>query len=60
MRYMIAGAFFFSLMSLLVKLAGQRIPSQQIVLVRGVLNVGFTWAMLRRAGVGMGACARRS
>jgi drug/metabolite transporter (DMT)-like permease len=53
MRYMIAGAFFFSLMSLLVKLAGQRIPSQQIVLVRGVLNVGFTWAMLRGAGVGM-------
>jgi drug/metabolite transporter (DMT)-like permease len=51
MRYMIAGAFFFSLMSLAVKFAGQRIPSQQIVLVRGLLNVAFTYAMLRGADV---------
>jgi drug/metabolite transporter (DMT)-like permease len=50
-RYMIAGAFFFSLMSLAVKLVGQRVPSQQIVLVRGLLNVGFTLVMLRAAGV---------
>jgi drug/metabolite transporter (DMT)-like permease len=50
-RYMIAGAFFFSLMSLAVKFAGQRLPSQQIVLVRGLLNVLFTYVMLRRAGV---------
>ena len=48
---MIAGAFFFSLMSLGVKVAGQRIPSQQIVLVRGALNVAFTYLLLRRAGV---------
>lgn len=48
---MIAGAFFFSLMSLGVKTAGQRIPSQEIVLVRGILNVLITYAMLRRAGV---------
>jgi drug/metabolite transporter (DMT)-like permease len=51
MRYMIAGAFFFSLMSLGVKVAGQRIPSQEIVLVRGLSNVAFSWAMLCRAGV---------
>jgi drug/metabolite transporter (DMT)-like permease len=50
-RYMIAGAFFFSLMSLAVKLVGQRIPSQEIVMVRGLLNLLFTWAMLRAAGV---------
>jgi drug/metabolite transporter (DMT)-like permease len=50
-RYMIAGAFFFSLMSLAVKFAGQRLPSQPIVLVRGLLNVLFTYVMLRRAGV---------
>lgn len=49
MQYMIAGAFYFSLMSLAVKLVGQRLPSQQIVLVRGLLNVLFTWAMLRQA-----------
>lgn len=51
MRYMIAGAFFFSLMSLGVKVAGARVPSQQIVLVRGVTNVIFSWFLLRRAGV---------
>jgi drug/metabolite transporter (DMT)-like permease len=48
-RYMVLGAFFFSLMSLGVKLVGQRIPSQEIVLVRGLCNVVLTYAMLRRA-----------
>jgi drug/metabolite transporter (DMT)-like permease len=48
---MIAGAFFFSLMSLAVKLVGQRLPSQEVVLVRGVMNAGFSYALLRRAGV---------
>lgn len=51
MRYVAAGAFFFSLMMLLVKVAGERLPSQEIVLVRGLLTLAFTWAMLRRAGV---------
>jgi drug/metabolite transporter (DMT)-like permease len=46
---MVLGAFFFSVMSLGVKLAGQRIPSQEIVLVRGLCNVVLTYAMLRRA-----------
>ena len=50
-RYMVASAFFFSVMSLGVKLVGQRIPTQEVVLVRGVLNAGFTLALLRRAGV---------
>lgn len=48
---MIAGAFFFSVMSLGVKLAGQRVPSQEIVLVRGVLTVLLSYGLLRRAGV---------
>jgi drug/metabolite transporter (DMT)-like permease len=48
---MIAGAFFFSLMSLAVKYTGQRIPSQQIVLIRGAMNVLFTYWLLRRARV---------
>lgn len=51
MRYMVAGAFFFSVMSLAVKIAGQRLPSQQVVLIRGALNVLFTYVMLRRAGI---------
>jgi drug/metabolite transporter (DMT)-like permease len=51
LRYMAAGAFFFSVMSLLVKLAGQRLPSQEIVLARSVvMGVIAVWA-LRRAGI---------
>ena len=51
MRDVAVGAFFFSLMTLGVKLAGARLPSQEIVLVRGVISLLLTWAMLRRAGV---------
>lgn len=51
LRYMVAGAFFFSVMSLLVKLAGQRLPSQQIVLARSLIMLVLAWAALRRAGV---------
>ena len=51
MRDVMVGAFFFSLMTLGVKLAGARLPSQEIVLVRGVITLLLTVAMLRRAGV---------
>lgn len=51
MRSMALGAFYFSLMSLFVKLVGQAIPNQQIVLVRGVLTLLFTWVLLRRQGI---------
>lgn len=50
-RYMALGAFWFSVMSLLVKAAGERVPSQQIVLVRGVVTLALTYALLRRAGL---------
>lgn len=50
-RYMAASAFFFSVMSLLVKLAGQTLPTMQIVLARGVVLVTATGLLLRRAGV---------
>lgn len=46
---MAVGAFFFSLMTVGVKLVGPRIPNQEIVLVRGALTLGFTWVLLRRA-----------
>ena len=46
-RHMAASAFFFSLMSLLVKLAGERLPSNQIVLARGVVCLVLSWAWLR-------------
>ena len=50
---MILAAFFFSLMSLFVKVAGQRLPSQEIVLVRGVLTGLFTFLAVRWAGVSL-------
>jgi drug/metabolite transporter (DMT)-like permease len=46
---MVASAFFFSLMSLLVKVVGQRLPSQEIVLVRGVITLFLSYWLLRRA-----------
>lgn len=50
-RQMALGAFYFSLMGLLVRMVGQRIPNQEVVLVRGLLTLVFTWFLLRRAGV---------
>jgi drug/metabolite transporter (DMT)-like permease len=47
--YMVAGAFFFSLMSLLVKLAS-RLPSHEIVLVRALITLALSAAPLWWAG----------
>ena len=38
-------------MSLLVKAVGRGIPSQEIVLARGVVTAVLSWAMIRRAGL---------
>lgn len=59
LRYMMVGAFWFSLMSLLVKVAGQRLPSQQIVLVRAVITLGLSYALVRRARVPLWGRNRR-
>ena len=46
MRYMAAGALAFSVMSLLVKVAGRRLPSQEVVLVRAVITLALSaWAV---------------
>ncbi len=50
-RYMVLGAFSFSVMSLLVKLVGARIPGQEIVLVRAIVTLVLTYVMLKRAGI---------
>ena len=42
-------AFWFSAMSLLVRIAGARLPSMEIVLVRAVITLGLSWALVRRA-----------
>lgn len=51
LRYMAASAFFFSLMYLLVKVAGRRLPSQEVVLARAVITAALSYAALRGAGV---------
>jgi drug/metabolite transporter (DMT)-like permease len=51
LRYMVVGAFFFSIMSLLVKLAGQGLPSQQIVLARSVIMAVLAYMSLRRLAI---------
>ena len=48
---MAASAFYFSLMSLLVKLAGHNLPSNQIVLARGVVCLVLSWVWLRAQGI---------
>lgn len=50
-RFMIGAAFAFSVMSLLVKVAGQRLPSQEIVLARAVISLGLCHIGLRRLRV---------
>ena len=51
LRHMVVASFFFSLMSLLVKLAGQRIPVAEVVLTRALVAVALTRLHLRRRGV---------
>lgn len=48
---MVAGAFFFSVMSALVKLAGQRLPIMEVVLARGVVTFVLSYGVLRYRGV---------
>lgn len=50
-RYMLAAAFCFSVMSLLVKVAGQRLPTMEVVFSRSLVTLVITWGMLRRWGV---------
>ncbi len=47
-RYMVYAAFFFSIMSLLVKIAGQRLPTSELVLARSVIGLILTFVLLRR------------
>ncbi len=50
-RYMLTASLSFSLMTLLVKVAGQRLPSHEIVWVRGIVTVILAYGMVRQAGV---------
>ncbi len=48
---MAAAAFFFSIMSVLVKVAGQRLPTQQVVLARAAVGAILSWGALQARGV---------
>ncbi len=48
---MVLSALFFSVMSLLVKLAGERIPAVEIVLVRAFVSLVLSAWFIRRAGL---------
>jgi drug/metabolite transporter (DMT)-like permease len=48
---MALGAFFFSVMSVCVKLASRHLPSSHTVLARGVVTLVMSWAALRRQGL---------
>lgn len=49
--YMVASALGFSAMSLLVKIASARLPTGEIVLVRAMVTLVVSYAMVRRAGI---------
>lgn len=51
LRYMVLAAFWFSVMSLLVKVTGQRLSGAQMVLARSVVALALSYAMLRRVEV---------
>jgi drug/metabolite transporter (DMT)-like permease len=48
---MALSALAFSAMNVLVKLAGARLPTQEIVFVRALVSLAISLALLRRAGI---------
>jgi drug/metabolite transporter (DMT)-like permease len=48
---MLLSALAFSVMTVLVKLAGARLPSQEIVVARALVSLVLSWSLLRRAGI---------
>ncbi|WP_272698966.1 DMT family transporter [Desulfovibrio sp. Fe33] len=53
MRLMLLGTFFFSIGSLFVKMAGSRLPTMEVLFVRGLVGVVLCLIMLRKSGAGM-------
>jgi drug/metabolite transporter (DMT)-like permease len=50
-RHMAVGAFWFSVMTAMVKGVGRTLPSQEIVLVRGAVMLALSTALVLRAGL---------
>lgn len=53
LRMMALGALFFSIMAALVKLAGQTLPTMEVVLARSLVTGGVSYAVLARRGVSL-------
>ena len=53
LHYMVATAFCFSVMSLIVKLLGKRLPTGEIVFVRCAVSLILSYLMVRAAGIPM-------
>ena len=51
--YLLGAAFFFSLMTVCVKLAGQRLPPEQIILARAVVGLVLSIIAVKRAGLSL-------
>lgn len=49
--YMAASALGFSMMSMLVKVASERLPTGEIVLARAVVTLALSYLMIARAGL---------
>lgn len=50
---MLLGTFYFSIGSLLIKLAGERVPAMELLFLRGLTGIVLCWFILRRAGIGL-------
>ncbi len=51
LRFAVLGALYFSIMSACAKLAGARLPSQEIVFFRAIVVTGLTYYALRNKGL---------
>lgn len=49
--FLVSAAFFWSVMSACVKVAGEHLPSQQIVWVRAVVTLVYSYLMIRWSGI---------
>ncbi|HEY2776209.1 MAG TPA: DMT family transporter [Candidatus Binatia bacterium] len=57
--YVVASALAFSVMTSFVKIAGHRLPSQEVVAARGAVSLLLSWILVRRAGLSPWGTHRR-
>jgi drug/metabolite transporter (DMT)-like permease len=50
-RHMLVGTLFFSAMSVFAKLAGERLPTMELVLARVIVTLVMSWWVIRGLGI---------